>query len=166
MPRLCSVCHSDRREQVDGALRAGGSYRKVAARFALGEDSVRRHRQNHLGPDVEPGLPKLPLPSMDPAVWQLKTQIDRLEHVLATTEAEHRRGMTALQREKDRRERDGLFRGGDGSLPKTYSHVRQALRHLDRALQEGTVDQRPEMRQAMAHLHRAEDYIVTAQRYA
>src|SRR5215471_4729358 len=46
MPRKCSLCIHDRREQIEQALLCGDSYRIVAQRFAISRDAVGRHRRH------------------------------------------------------------------------------------------------------------------------
>jgi hypothetical protein len=46
VPRKCSLCIHDRREQIEQALLCGDSYRMVAQRFAVSRDAVVRHRRH------------------------------------------------------------------------------------------------------------------------
>jgi hypothetical protein len=46
MPRKCSLCIHDQREQIEQALLCGDSYRVVAQRFAISRDAVARHRRH------------------------------------------------------------------------------------------------------------------------
>jgi hypothetical protein len=48
MTQVCSICSSANRDVVDRLLVMGGSYRRIAARFSLTEQAVRRHKANHL----------------------------------------------------------------------------------------------------------------------
>src|SRR5688572_1914534 len=48
MAQRCTVCHDPRQPEVDRALGLGTSDHKVARRFSLTRDAVRRHRLNHL----------------------------------------------------------------------------------------------------------------------
>ena len=48
MPRPCSVCARPDHPAVDRALVAGEPFRRIAARFGLSEQAVRRHRAEHL----------------------------------------------------------------------------------------------------------------------
>jgi hypothetical protein len=48
MPRICTVCISPRRAEVDNALVAGEAVTAVAARLGLSPDAVDRHARNHL----------------------------------------------------------------------------------------------------------------------
>ena len=48
MPRICTVCTSPRRTEVDTALVAGEAVTGIAARLGLSPDAVDRHARNHL----------------------------------------------------------------------------------------------------------------------
>ncbi len=48
MPRICTVCTSPRRVELDSALVAGEAVTVVAARIGLSPDAVDRHARNHL----------------------------------------------------------------------------------------------------------------------
>ena len=48
MPRLCTICESEHRREVDASLVRGESMRKIAARYDMNRESVRRHRHEHL----------------------------------------------------------------------------------------------------------------------
>jgi hypothetical protein len=49
MPRFCSICTHDAREEIDQALVRGESTAKIAGRYrTLDERALRRHRSNHL----------------------------------------------------------------------------------------------------------------------
>jgi hypothetical protein len=48
MTQVCSICSSAHRDVIDRLLVMGGSYRRIAARFSLTEQAVRRHKANHL----------------------------------------------------------------------------------------------------------------------
>ena len=48
MPRPCATCRHPDRADIDASLVGGEPNRRVAARFALSEASVRRHRADHL----------------------------------------------------------------------------------------------------------------------
>jgi hypothetical protein len=48
MPRACTICTHDDREQINAALVAGQPYRTVADRFGAAPGAVLRHRMAHL----------------------------------------------------------------------------------------------------------------------
>lgn len=48
MPRPCTVCAHPDRDAIDRALVAGEPNRRIAARRAVSEQAVRRHKDDHL----------------------------------------------------------------------------------------------------------------------
>src|ERR1700722_3648110 len=46
VPRRCSICMDDRRQDIEQAMLSGASYRVVAQRFAVSRDAVVRHRRH------------------------------------------------------------------------------------------------------------------------
>ena len=48
MPRVCTVCSSPRRDEIDEALTRGEPNRRIAARCAVSDTSLRRHAAEHL----------------------------------------------------------------------------------------------------------------------
>lgn len=44
MPRVCTICSHGRREEIDRALLAGGSFRSIAAQFEVSASALLRHR--------------------------------------------------------------------------------------------------------------------------
>lgn len=48
MPRTCTICGHPERDAIDAALVAGEPFRRVAARHAVTEQAIRRHRKAHL----------------------------------------------------------------------------------------------------------------------
>lgn len=57
MAKSCSVCEHPDREAIDKALREGVTPYKLAQRYGLPKESLRRHRTNHVGmPTVKEGL--------------------------------------------------------------------------------------------------------------
>jgi len=56
MPRPCSICESKARNEIDRHLLemtfSGTSIRGLARKFGVSEDSLARHRANHLGEPV------------------------------------------------------------------------------------------------------------------
>ncbi len=49
MPRICTVCASPNREEIDTALIAGEPVRSVASRYVtIGRMAVQRHKDDHL----------------------------------------------------------------------------------------------------------------------
>ena len=50
--RVCSICLSNNRNEVEDALIRGDSVRAIAGRHGLSKSAVSRHRQNCLAPKV------------------------------------------------------------------------------------------------------------------
>jgi hypothetical protein len=48
MPRSCTICDSDHRQEIDRDLVHGRGLRTIAHTYGVGEYSVRRHRREHL----------------------------------------------------------------------------------------------------------------------
>lgn len=48
MPRACTICAHPERDVIDAALVAGEAFRRVAARYGVTEQAIRRHRKAHL----------------------------------------------------------------------------------------------------------------------
>jgi hypothetical protein len=48
MPRVCIVCQSAKRSEIDQLLINGEAYRSIAKRFDIGESAVYRHQKGHL----------------------------------------------------------------------------------------------------------------------
>ncbi len=48
MPRRCTVCTHDLRDEVDRALVAGEPFRSIAARFGLSKTALIRHKRSHI----------------------------------------------------------------------------------------------------------------------
>jgi len=48
MARVCTICDHPERDSIDACLTCGESMRAIAARFGVGSESVRRHRNRHL----------------------------------------------------------------------------------------------------------------------
>ena len=46
MPKRCSVCTHDRRDEIDRDLMAGDSYRTLAARYHLSASALCRHTKH------------------------------------------------------------------------------------------------------------------------
>src|SRR4029077_13613199 len=54
--KRCRVCVHPSRPQIDLCIAQGLSKRSIAARFGLSGDSVWRHGQNHLSPEIRAAL--------------------------------------------------------------------------------------------------------------
>lgn len=52
MPRVCTVCQRDDREEIDRALMQPVPIRRIAQDTGLSETALRRHRDNHVAREV------------------------------------------------------------------------------------------------------------------
>src|ERR1700680_209118 len=48
MPRTCTVCNHERRDEVDRALLARESLRHIVSRFGTSTGALQRHKADHL----------------------------------------------------------------------------------------------------------------------
>jgi CBS-domain-containing membrane protein len=48
MPRTCTVCGNESREEIDRALVAGDAYRNIAERYGTSTTALHRHKADHL----------------------------------------------------------------------------------------------------------------------
>jgi hypothetical protein len=48
MPRVCTICTHAEKPAINAALVAGEPNRRIAAQYAVSEQAVRRHREDHL----------------------------------------------------------------------------------------------------------------------
>ncbi len=57
MPRPCGPCQDKRRNELDRRLLemefSGETFRGISLEFAYSEDSLRRHKANHLAEDLQ-----------------------------------------------------------------------------------------------------------------
>jgi hypothetical protein len=52
MPRECSICRHDRRDDINRALLGSASLRDIEGQFRISKSSLDRHRRLHLTPKV------------------------------------------------------------------------------------------------------------------
>lgn len=48
MPRTCTLCRHEQRQEIDKALLAGQAYRTIADRWSVSKTALIRHRERHL----------------------------------------------------------------------------------------------------------------------
>lgn len=48
MPRVCTICGHEKRDEIDACIVSGESYRGIAHRFGVTASSVSRHAARHL----------------------------------------------------------------------------------------------------------------------
>lgn len=47
MPRVCTICTHDQRDEIDAAIVSGAPYRQIAERFGTSESAMYRHKNDH-----------------------------------------------------------------------------------------------------------------------
>jgi hypothetical protein len=87
MPRKCSLCIHDKREQIEQALLCGDSYRVVAQRFAISRDAVARHR-HHLPTALARASELKEISHGDSLLAQLRELTSEAQRLKATAEKE------------------------------------------------------------------------------
>jgi hypothetical protein len=48
MPLTCTICRSNRRDEIDAELIANATFRDIARRYRVGKDALSRHKRAHL----------------------------------------------------------------------------------------------------------------------
>jgi hypothetical protein len=79
MPRSCTICTHESRDEIEDAFIAGVPKRRIATRFGVGEKSVRHHIREHL-----PAL--LALARDAERAARADTLLDRIEALQSRTE--------------------------------------------------------------------------------
>ena len=80
MPRVCTICSSERRDDIEDAFIAGTAKRRIATQFGVGEKAVRHHMREHF-----PAL--LALARDADRAARADTLLDRIEALQAETRA-------------------------------------------------------------------------------
>ena len=52
MPRSCTICQHEQREEIERALLTGEPFRKIAERSGTSVTSLHRHKTEHLTPSL------------------------------------------------------------------------------------------------------------------
>ncbi len=52
MPRVCTICTHDLRDEIDAAIVSGAPYRQIAERFGTSESAMYRHKNDHVSKRV------------------------------------------------------------------------------------------------------------------
>lgn len=98
MPRSCTICWHEKRPAIERWLYAGRRPSEAARKFKVGDDAVRRHRNNHM-----PALVKDPEERRVQMSAQVLSEGQALyEHVLdllrrSEAEGDHRVSLAALR---------------------------------------------------------------------
>ena len=121
MPRVCTVCGHPERAALESALVAGEPTRRIAARFAVSDTALRRHKSDHVAQAL--------------AKAQAAAEIVRAEDLLGQVRALERKAETLLARAEH-----------EGDLRTALLGVREArscLELLAKLL--GELDERPQV---------------------
>ncbi len=81
MPRTCTICRNERRQEIDEALVAGESLRSIALRFDTSHMAVRRHKE-HLSGKLIKAAERREERHADSLVDQLDTLLSRAKALL------------------------------------------------------------------------------------
>jgi hypothetical protein len=60
MPRRCTICHHEDRDEIDRLLSGGGAISAIGAEWGVSTDALKRHKANHLLPEMREKLPRDP----------------------------------------------------------------------------------------------------------
>ena len=89
MPRTCTICRHERRQEIDEALVAGESFRSIALRFDTSHMAVRRHKE-HLSRKLIKAAERAEERHADSLVDQLDTLLSRAKALLDEVFPENR----------------------------------------------------------------------------
>jgi len=53
MPRPCSICTHEKRDEIDRSLIEGVALRNIAKQYGVSHDALHRHKKNHLSKEVQ-----------------------------------------------------------------------------------------------------------------
>ncbi len=81
MPRTCTICRHERRQEIDEALVVGESFRSIAFRFDTSHMAVRRHKK-HLSGKLVKAVERAEERHADSLVEQLDTLLSRAKALL------------------------------------------------------------------------------------
>jgi hypothetical protein len=86
MPRRCTVCFHEARDEIDAALSAGRAISDISAKQGVSSDSLKRHKANHLLPEMREKLSEDPdlrdvdvLAEMRDLYSRMKGHLERVE---------------------------------------------------------------------------------------
>jgi hypothetical protein len=60
MPRRCTICHHEERDEIDRLLSGGGAISAIGAEWGVSTDALKRHKANHLLPEMRERLAEDP----------------------------------------------------------------------------------------------------------
>lgn len=87
MPRRCSICDHDARDEINRELAAGGAIGTIAAVFGASPDALKRHKANHFMPAQRDRLASDPELAHVDVLSEMRTLYRRMGEFLAKAEA-------------------------------------------------------------------------------
>jgi hypothetical protein len=121
MPRVCSICSHEDREEINAALLSGAPLRDIARRYATSKDALARHREH---------LPLRLVKAQDAAeVAQADTLLEQVKSLQA-------RALTIL----DKAEASGDLRTALSAIREARGNLELLAKLLGELQQEGTVN--------------------------
>ncbi len=122
MPRVCSICSHEDREEINAALLAGQPYRSIAKRYEASESAVYRHKLEH--------LPVHLIKAQDAA------EVARADTLLEQVKSLQARALTIL----DKAEASGDLRTALSAIREARGNLELLAKLLGELQQEGTVN--------------------------
>lgn len=113
MSRVCTVCHAPERHAIDAALVRGDPNRRIAARFGLTEQAVRRHAAAHLPALLVRAQEAEEMADADDLLEQVNSLHRRTLVILGQAEVagEHRMALAAIREARGNLELLGRLMG-------------------------------------------------------
>jgi hypothetical protein len=122
VPRVCSICSHEDREEINAALLAGQPYRSIAKRYEASESAVYRHKLEH--------LPVHLIKAQDAA------EVARADTLLEQVKSLQARALTIL----DKAEASGDLRTALSAIREARGNLELLAKLLGELQQEGTVN--------------------------
>lgn len=88
MPRPCTICVHQDREQIDAELLEGKPYKQLAARFGGSSSALHRHGQTHLPERLRKARDAVEISKADSLVQQVEALQTHARQVLAKAESD------------------------------------------------------------------------------
>jgi hypothetical protein len=86
MPRRCTICHHEERDEIDRLLSGGGAIGPISAKWGVSTDALKRHKANHLLPEMREKLAEDPelrdvdvLAEMKDLYRRMQSHLERVE---------------------------------------------------------------------------------------
>ena len=88
MPRTCTACTHEEREQIEAELLDGQSFKDLAARFGLSGSALHRHRKSHLPERLLKAKAAAEISKADHLVAQVESLQANARRILAKAESD------------------------------------------------------------------------------